>query len=313
MSKRPTSGFTLVELLVVIAIIGILVAMLLPAVQMAREAARRIQCGNHLKQLGLAYHGYHATHGQLPFMCGYTIAQTGTASAFILPYIEQQNLYDAFDFNKAMIHADNEAAVTTPVAVFICPTDPQSRNPILAGRTQPDKNPDACHGLWYAPSMGPLHDRYPGGTGCVYCGEGHDSYCCQGEDFGSSGSAYPGMFVRRPEGVAFARVRDGQSNTIMLGETLPSHSVFNGAYMQNFPGCSTHIPLNNTVSDAGIDSAGASGLANWQHTMGFKSLHPGGAHFVMGDGSVQFFSEAIDYRLFNELGTKAGGEVGQLP
>ena len=307
------SAFTLVELLVVIAIIGMLIALLLPAVQAAREAARRMQCSNHLKQIGLAYHNYHSTHRVLPFMCGYMLARTGTASALILPYLEQQNLYGQFDFNRAMNDPANTNAVTTPVATFICPSDPQGGKPILANRTQPDKNPSECHGLWYAPSMGPLHDRYPRGEGCVYCEAGHDSYCCQGEDFASHGSPFPAMFARLPVSARFADIRDGLSNTIMLGETLPGHSVFNGAYMQNFPGCATHIPLNTMISDDGIDSTGSSGLANWQHTMGFKSLHPGGAQFALADGSVQFLNETIDYKVYNALGTKAGGEVAAVP
>lgn len=310
----PRAGFTLVELLIVIAIIGILIALLLPAVGSVREAARRTQCRNNVKQIALAYHSYHESRGRLPAMCGYTSDPlVFPASVAILPHIEQQGLYDLFDFDQAINHANNQAAVTTPVATFICPSDPQGSSPILDDRTQTDKNPVQSHGLWYAPSMGPLHDRYPGGAGCVYCDAGDDSYCCQGENFGSGSGDFPAMFRRWAGGVSFATVRDGLSNTIMLGETLPAHSVFNGAYMQNFPGCATHIPLNNMISDDGIDSAGTSGVANWQHTTGFKSIHPGGAHFAMGDGSVHFISETIDYKLFNELGTKAGGEIASLP
>ncbi|NLF08381.1 MAG: DUF1559 domain-containing protein [Pirellulaceae bacterium] len=321
---HPKFAFTLVELLVVITIIGILIALLLPAVQAAREAARAIQCRNNLKQIALAMHNYESTRGELPFMCGYyhrvpgsgfVPHVTGTASAFILPFIEQQGVYDMFDFNRAMNDPANHRAVTTQIPAFICPSDPQGTEPILGNRTQQNINPAECHGLWYAPCMGPIHDRYTGGLGCIYC-ECHvppGCYCCQSEDFASNYLAYPGMFARRAVGTRFSEVSDGLSYTILLGETLPGHSVFNGAYVQNFPGSTTHIPINNMMSDEGIDSAGVSGLANWQHTMGFKSLHPGGAHFAMADGSIHFINDTIDYKLFNALGTKAGGEVVKVP
>src|SRR5687767_8536224 len=117
------SGFTLVELLVVIAIIGILVALLLPAVQSAREAARRMQCGNNLKQLGLALLNYEAGQRVFPFGCGGAVghqryAQTGTWAAFILPQLEQQALYDLFDFKKHMNDPANQRAVSTIVPAF---------------------------------------------------------------------------------------------------------------------------------------------------------------------------------------------------
>ena len=316
--KSPLRGFTLVELLVVIAIIGILIALLLPAVQSAREAARRMECTNKLKQLGLAMHNYHLAHSKLPFMCGFTMARAGTASAFILPYIEQQTLYDQFDFDLAMNNSANRPAITTPVSTFICPSDPQGDTPILDKRIQNFSNPAESHGLWYAPSMGPLHDRMVGKPGCVYCesprssASDPESYCCQGLDFSSSSASFPGIFARRPTSVRFEEVKDGLSHTILLGETLPAHSVFNGAYMQNYPGCPTHIPINTMITDEGIDEIGASGLCNWQHTMGFKSLHPGGANFALADGSVHFLSETMDYKTYNALGTKAGGEIASV-
>src|SRR5262245_15791655 len=126
----PRLAFTLVELLVVIAIIGILVALLLPAVQSAREAARRMQCGNNLKQLGLALLNYESSRGVFPFGCGGTsggarYAQTGTWAAFILPQLEQQNLFDTFDFKRHMNDPANQKAVSTIVPGFICPSDPE--------------------------------------------------------------------------------------------------------------------------------------------------------------------------------------------
>jgi len=322
--NSPRRGMTLVELLAVIAIIGLLVALLLPAVQSARESARRMQCGNNLRQVVLAYHGVHTSENALPALCGYDVDPLlPPASLMILPHLDQLPIFSRFDRGKTVRDAANQPVLTTPVPAFACPSDPQAASPILDSRWQAGAgqlNPPACHGLWYAPSLGPLHDRYVGGPGCVYCPTGANSPCCQGEYSGSpfaptypSGSTFPGMFVRRPTRVTFAAVRDGLSNTILLGETLPAHSVANGAYLQNIPGSPTHIPLNTMISDAGFDKEGVTGIARWQHTMGFKSQHPGGAFVALADGSVHFLAEAIDYALFNALGTKAGREAVTLP
>jgi prepilin-type N-terminal cleavage/methylation domain-containing protein/prepilin-type processing-associated H-X9-DG protein len=325
------NGFTLVELLVVIAIIGILIALLLPAVQAAREAARRVQCSNRIKQVAVGMHSYHSAFGKLPYASEYVSATNtpkGTAFAFILPYVEQQAVYDLFDFRYMFSNAVNRAAITAPIPQFTCPSDSQSAEPILDGRfTGSLGNPGISHGLWFAPSLGPVHDRYPGVRPCVYCEavtsfsswtDENFSYCCQGYNFGSGGfgwtaKVFPGMFARYAIGVKFADVTDGLSQTIMLGETIPSHSIFNGAYLQNFPACPTHIPINTMISDNGSDANGPGGTGWWQHTMGFKSYHPGGANFAMGDGSVSFLEEDIDYRLYNALGTIAGEEpIGSL-
>jgi prepilin-type N-terminal cleavage/methylation domain-containing protein/prepilin-type processing-associated H-X9-DG protein len=320
-SRRDGNGrktaFTLVELLVVIAIIGILIALLLPAIQAAREAARRAHCMNNMKTVALAMITYEYHNKKFPFMCGYTIQPTApTAQASILPYMEHNSLFKLFNFKKPISDVTNRVAVTTPVAEFICPSDPQASKPILPNRLQ-TYNAPSCHGLWYAPCMGPLHDRLPGLPGCLYCPETNlpppDKYCCQGSDLALYTETFPGMFARRPTSTLVKEVRDGLSHTILIGETLPAHSIFNGAYNQNMPGSCTHIPLNTMISDDGIDTVGTSGLHKWQHTTGYKSKHPGGAQFAFGDGSVTFFPDTIDYRLFNGLGTKAGGEVLSRP
>jgi hypothetical protein len=115
-----------------------------------------------------------------------------------------------------------------------------------------------------------------------------------------------GMFCRCPKGVAFGDVPDGLSNTWMIGETLPGHCGWNGAFMPNFTVAPTTIPLNTQISDNGAHSL-------WWSSSGFKSLHGGGAFLAMGDASVHFINENIDFKLYNNLGTRAGGEAVTLP
>ncbi|MDZ7617318.1 MAG: DUF1559 domain-containing protein [Patescibacteria group bacterium] len=303
--RHQQRAFTLVELLVVIAIIGILIALLLPAVQSAREAARRMQCGNHLKQLALALHNCHAAQGKLPYATPYhfTVAHSGTWVATILPYLEQTALYNRFDFTKRMNHADNAEPVTAVVPGVICPSDPAAAEPVFANRDNvAGSNPSPSLGLWYSASMGPTHP-----DACPFCPEPRPSYCCQGNNYGSSNpeNNSVGMFGRYPAGVRFEQVRDGLSNTLLLGETLPDQCIYLGAYCPNFPVSSTSIPLNTFEV---CDHAGGIHY----RACGFKSRHPGGAMFALVDGSVHFLSDAIDYRLFNELGTRAGGEAVTL-
>lgn len=308
---RRRSAFTLVELLVVIAIIGVLVALLLPAVQAAREAARRMQCTNNLKQIALGMHNYHDTKQTLPFACGFT-KQTGTWVAFLHPFIEQQNLYNTFDFNKSLADPVNEPAVRTVVPTYLCPSDSSRAEALTGGRIQPYHNPPKSLATWYVVSMGPCRDGSSSGNSCTFCSASPQvpSYCCQGSNYGSSGPEgnCPGLFGRTwMTSIPFGEVTDGLSNTIMVGETIPKHCTYNGAYNQNFPMAGTSIPLNTMLETTdGVDS-------NWWRGCGFKSKHAGGANFAIADGSVHFLSENIDYKLYNEMGTRAGGEVVALP
>ncbi|MFW5693503.1 MAG: DUF1559 domain-containing protein, partial [Thermoguttaceae bacterium] len=159
LANHKSQAFTLVELLVVIAIIGILIALLLPAVQSAREAARRMQCSNNLKQIGLALHNYHTAHKTLPYGANFGQGTGATWAAMILPYLEQQNVYDAFDFTLPVWHEQNEQAVQSVIPAYICPSDPASSEPLQGGRIQTgSRNPGKSMGLWYPTSMGPTRD-----------------------------------------------------------------------------------------------------------------------------------------------------------
>ena len=313
----PYRAFTLVELLVVITIIGILIALLLPAVQAAREAARRMQCTNNLKQIGLALHNYHDAHNVLPFGAGYQIAMTGTWATFILPYMELQGLYDTIDFRSDMGGTKNAAAAMTVLPAFACPSDPIAASPILTDRIQENmppygSNPVTAMGLWYPACIGPTTPDY-----CLYSS---DPAACQGCNYGNwpggfctaaklTGEAcFSGMFGRSTVCVCFSMVKDGLSNTLMVGETLPSQNQYNCVFCNDRPVASTHIPLN-TMADMTIDP---SGLA-YVRASGFKSMHSGGVNFAAGDGSVHFLSETIDYLLFNRLGSRNGGETVSIP
>lgn len=333
-------GFTLVELLVVIAIIGILVALLLPAVQAAREAARRTQCVNNLRNLGVAIHNYHDAVGHLPEGSPYSrptgesVWAEGPWSSLILPYLEEQALADQLrqgvpffqaNFRRAATDTNPErvalrAALTTVLSVYICPSDEGADTPILHNRGDSETttgggggtvNPGSSLGLWYPASIGPTAP-----DGCSFCPEppGASSYCCQGCSFGtisvnsigrcagSVGDSSVGMFSRFYVGYEFAQVTDGLSNTIMLGETLPHCLIWNGVHCPNFPLASTTVPLNHDTCDNGTRDA------TWPKTSGFRSRHPGGANFLMGDTSTHFFADALDYRVYNQLGTRAGEE-----
>ena len=187
-------------------------------------------------------------------------------------------------------------------------------------------NPGTALGLWYTGSMGPTIP-----DSCPFCPDQNPSpgnSCCQGWNFGTiagggypagvypNGNSYPagsypagstvGMFGRYHDAVRFADVRDGLSNTIMNGETLPGQCIFISAFADNFNVSPTTIPINTMVSDRGQGDL-------WWETSGFKSLHPGGANFAMGDGSVHFFNESIDFPLYNALGTRAGRGVVAMP
>jgi prepilin-type N-terminal cleavage/methylation domain-containing protein/prepilin-type processing-associated H-X9-DG protein len=312
-NMRIARGFTLVELLVVIAIIGILIALLLPAVQAAREAARRSQCSNNLKQIGLALHNYHGARKSLPNGGSFfqPTTKSGTWTAFILPYLENQSIYDLFRFDLPIWDPLNEPAVQAVVETYICPSD-RDGDVLFGGRIQAGSfNPGKSMGLWYPGSMGPTRDGNSAGTYCVFCGPGVSSYCCANTvSFGCIASSCPGgvgVFDRGHKACRFKEITDGLSHTWMVGESIPSHCPFNGAYNNNFPIAGTTIPINTMeIGVAGVND-------KWYLACGFKSRHPGGTHFTLADGSVRFVGETIDYRLYNELGSRAGGESVSAP
>jgi len=263
--SRRRTAFTLVELLVVIAIIALLIGLLLPAVQGAREAARRLQCGNNIKQVAMALQAYHTAQGALPrTICNrnlehstvtvndgadaWTLGRPDTWNVEIFPQLEQQNIYDALDFtNKA---GDTSTSATRPISNLalslkvmpglVCPSDPLASNPIFGNRCNISNGTSLGHGQWYAGSLGPTHVR----ENCPLCptnstwgsspSPSKTNPCCNGlpggaNHIGKTGYT-PGFFANNPVRVTFDSVRDGLSNTVILGETLPFESGHNGVY-----------------------------------------------------------------------------------
>lgn len=334
-------AFTLVELLVVIAIIGVLVALLLPAVQAARESARRMQCTNNMKQIALGMLTYESAKKEIPGGSNYGVAAASKTRwdrwpTSILPYIEQATLYQQFDFkepmstrtrNNATVVRNNDLAAKSVISAYICPSDPQAASPIMENRKASGDNPEFSQGLWYKGSMGPtIPDDCSFLTGLL---PQDAAAVCMGSNYGSSGvsseafkapcfkagarvacpdpNACVGMICRDPEGTQLKMVSDGLSNTFLVGETIPAHSLYNCVFCENFNIGSTHIPLNT------MEDESASPASVHPRAAGFKSFHPGGIHFAMSDGSAQFISESTDYFVVNALGTKAAGETAGLP
>ncbi len=307
-ANRRRPAFTLVELLVVIAIIGLLVALLLPAVQMAREAARRVECQNHLKQLGLAAHNHHDAHRKLPisvspFREGPQPWPRRDGRGWILsalPYLEQQPLHDRFsrvfgsDFLSGAGLRDPAVrdAVQTRLPVLQCPSD-GSAGDLSADQWQ-------WEGIEVALTSykGVIGDNRMGGSQSMHPGSEPD--CLHTGDC-------PGLFYRltyqRP--ARLSQVRDGTSNTLLVGEDVPEHNAHSTAYYANGDYASCHAPLNYFPRPPRP--------RQWWDVMSFRSRHPNGASFCLADGSVRFIGQTIDYLLYRALSTKAGGEPAPVP
>lgn len=330
--RRP-GGFTLVELLVVIAIIGILVALLLPAVQQAREAARKTQCKNNLRQIGLAMQNYVASNNNLPpSLCiDPTITSNSSWSIHgrILPFLEQGNLYSAIDLSKAWSNFPIVSSYRVPV--YYCPSDPNSNRQRVTGNNGI---------LLYSTNYG-----FNFGTWFIY-----DPTTGQGGD----GIAFPNS------NITMSALRDGSSNTLMASEVKAWQ-----AYTRNGGPPSTNVPTNKAdvavIADSGlkdrifVDAREGTGHSEWAnghcHHSGFtttlppntyvtwmysgaefdidynsrqegnsktaasyasltsRSHHTGVVHSLFADGSVKSISDSINFETWRALGTRAVREV----
>ena len=302
-------GFTLVELLVVITIIGILIALLLPAVQMAREAARRAQCANNLKQMGIALQGYHLNNGCFPPGAFWGSPSTndyhGSILIRLLPFIEQQALYGLFNFQQP---TDNQTfpnstalLASAKLSVYICPSD---------------DNRDLLNGVMphnYAASKGPTAHIDNPACDCPSWAS-WNAYSLAPYDTATN---FAGPFTRLGVCISASDVRDGLSNTIFFGEVRRDCSGhIQAGWSRSNDGnglVSTLIPINfNTCNPLGY-TPGCNQYCTWNTELGFRSLHPGGAQFLFGDGSVHLLSETIDQWTYQYLGAKADGKSVQVP
>jgi prepilin-type N-terminal cleavage/methylation domain-containing protein/prepilin-type processing-associated H-X9-DG protein len=326
-------GFTLIELLVVIAIIAILIALLLPAVQQAREAARRSSCKNNLKQLGLAIHNYHDVNNAFPpNMIEWLVADPvgggidhGSHLVQLLPYIEQKPLYDGINFVTG--HVRDQVVGGTRVGaakipVLICPTE---------SKVSEDQNR-----FWtsYAGNTGSTWQQSPVGCNLASIVGGGDTNG-DGEDwFGNGGTAVGrvrtdspvpssncGVFSRSWWSCRIRDIKDGTSNTIAMGEVrgwCSDHLNVQDWANSNALWFATTAPINfpTCPGENGVPRAGGTGCNatnSWNTSMGFKSQHPGGAQFVLADGSVRFISENINHVTYQRLGDRHDGQpVGEF-
>ena len=319
-------GFTLIELLVVIAIIAILIALLLPAVQQAREAARRTQCKNNMKQLVLALHNYHDTH--LLFPPGYIFAppnySTRSAFTLMLPYIEQKNLYESIAsevpmFNgptgyDATLLARNVAAAATVLPAFLCPSSIGNQTDAYQYPAGAFGNPFAC--TW----IGGRTDY--GGTTGVRGAFGNLAYN------GNQGTDREGALRMAGAGGSTSSMRDitdGTSNTFVFGErtggiklywktqpaALPAaQAALLGA--TNGGGWADALAFEHWLQGSLYDGSGSGGPSAMSTNIrgnGFHSFHTGGCQFALGDGSVRFVSENVAQSVFASAITRKKGEI----
>jgi len=328
MSRSYKKGFTLVELLVVIAIIGVLVGLLLPAVQSAREAARRMSCTNNLKQLGLGLQNYHDTNNSFPPGGIWWTNNTGNANfaknrgsllVYLLPFIEEKALYDAFDLEQNPCYQQfpgGAAAGGTPyiagtvISVYRCPSDPSpERNEIVVNGIQPGQ----LAMFSYAASKGPTRT---GNNPAGRCPEraAYDAY-----NYSTTDNNPAGPFTRmgRNYTCVMSDVDDGLSKTIFMGEVMGNCALpiqRGWAHSSNTQGMiSTIYPINYDTCNQDQSKGPCAWWNNWSTEFGFKSEHPSGANFVMGDGSVHFVSEQIDHWTYQRLGGRNEGEPATLP
>jgi prepilin-type N-terminal cleavage/methylation domain-containing protein/prepilin-type processing-associated H-X9-DG protein len=345
-ARSRRTAFTLVELLVVIAIIGILVALLLPAIQAAREAARRSSCSNNLKNLGLAVLNHHDVMKHIPVNLGFALEYAMEAPGLdqpavgwilnTLPQLEEQDLYDQFQaggafegsfrvnvcrsprINTGLDSIKNGISVPqlmkTQLAILQCPSD-DSVQQLNANQWQWLNCPVALTSYkgviddtWAnqppfgdgtfsneVPAeyrSGNYDDPPPGAWTAQY--DCHRDTRCRGFFFRQS--------FQRP--VTMAKVTDGTSKTLMIGEDVPEYNRHSAAYYSNGSWCSCNAPLNYGIGENPEDIA-----ADWSDAQGFRSKHPGGAHFGLADGSVRFVADSIDNVFYRTSCTRDGGEA----
>ncbi|MDP1798256.1 MAG: DUF1559 domain-containing protein [Planctomycetaceae bacterium] len=344
---RRRLGFTLIELLVVIAIIAILIALLLPAVQQAREAARRSQCRNNLKQLGLAIHNYHDTFNAFP--PGYKIVialptrldhNVGGANVGLLPYLDQAPLFNQIDQTMPMANgipgynatalAQNVAAAKVVLPVFMCPSAP------APSTNTNDLYPQGA----FVAGVFPAANMTWEGARCDYSGtSGVRGTYSNIAYFNNGGSQRDGVFqvaggvtsgatVLQQGAMGQMRdITDGTSNTFLLGERTGGTTLYYKTQPQAALSATPLGPTNggswweplvyeHWIQGSLFDGSGNGGPCAINCTNirsnGFHCFHTGGAHFLLADGTVRFVSENVSAQVFAAAITRKKGETDQL-
>jgi prepilin-type N-terminal cleavage/methylation domain-containing protein/prepilin-type processing-associated H-X9-DG protein len=290
--RRIDRGFTLIELLVVIAIISILIALLLPAVQQAREAARRTQCKNNLKQIGLAQHSYHDMNRSLPpGWIGVTRQRPDVNgdsglgwAAMLLPALDQTPLSKSINHRRPVWDPVNHAALRTSLTVFRCPSDSSETIWRLRSEDDPGRVLATLASANYAGVFGT--------TSLETCEDLPAGRVCRGN----------GVFFHNSN-VRFRDVVDGLSNTIVTGErrtdaTRDWHTTWMGV-IRHGEECFARV----------LGSADHSPNSAAGHLDDFSSQHSGGAHFLFGDGHVRFLAENVNLGIYRGMSTREGGEL----
>ena len=333
-NRRPPSGFTLVELLVVIAIIGTLVGLLLPAVQSAREAARRMQCGNNLKQLALAFQNYESARKQLPLASTDPNGATKFHSwaPFLLPFVEEANLVSQYTLATEWWKSPNREIVINQLAVVQCPSTPSFNRIQDKPETTPPNKTGACGDYFPPTGVHPIDANVFLAADEKVSGDTRGLVCWWSD---GTKATVAGLSNSGPANTSnrFKDVLDGLSKTILMAECAGREDVYRGRtkFAVDYTGASGKKIRARGGAWATTDNAFMIGSVKpWDASFGdiptpprinasnewghaFYAFHPQGTNISMADGSIQFLAEDTPLRVLCTLVTRAGGETATAP